>query len=71
MAASVLPKELVPLQAAPRPSGASSSPGLAGVDVGQWEVQFNELQMKRLAGEGSFGKVRSPEPGFSASEGWC
>lgn len=48
----------VHLQAAPRPSGASSSPGLAGVDVGQWEVQFNELQMKRLAGEGSFGKVR-------------
>lgn len=45
------------MQVAHRPSGAASSPGLAGVDVRQWEVQFNELQMKRPVGEGSFGKV--------------
>ncbi|PRW33138.1 Serine threonine- kinase CTR1 [Chlorella sorokiniana] len=45
-------------QVEPRPSGGSaSSPGLAGVDVRQWEVQFHELQMKRAIGEGSYGKV--------------
>lgn len=65
-AVTTLPTEALPaslrsplVQVAPRPSGGStSSPGLAGVDVRQWEVQFSDLVIQRGIGEGSYGRVR-------------